>query len=170
MPRIFFHGISEWSVFFRNRLRNLPCGQRTCVELDALHLRIHRQVRAEHIRRGEEGDAHDLAIIQREAGKQIVQNGLLVHDPAENDVLNRGAAQKVRKRVGDVVHDHSSDFVRDEEGVHIPAPVAVQIGTGGQQALELLAGGSLAHAHRPADEIEALHAVASGSSGSRKQR
>ena len=91
-------------------------------------------------------------------GEQRIQNRLLVHDPTEHHMVDLRAAQEAREQMNDVVHDHGFRLFRDAEGMQIPAPVAVQKRTALKQRLKLFRGGCLAHAHRPADQKQALAA------------
>ena len=83
----------------------------------------------------------------------MVDDLLLVHDPAENDILIGCAVDEVVQHVGDVVQHQRLCLLCYLKGVGVPAPIAVQENRVVQSTFEQLAGRCFPNAHRAADHI-----------------
>ena len=101
-----------------------------------------------------EGDGDDARSLRAQARENCIEDGLLMHHPAEDDIFICAAGEKIIEDMADIIQYHGFCLVRDGEGVHLPAPVAVEKRAGGEHPLEQAAGCGFSHAHRAADEIQ----------------
>ena len=74
-----------------------------------------------------------------------------MHHPAEDDGFVGGATEEIVQQVADVVQYHRFGFLIDQEGIGVPAPVAVQKDTAGQLLFQLLADCGFPYPHGAAD-------------------
>ena len=70
-----------------------------------------------------------------------------MHNPAENDVLIGGAADKVIEHMGNIVHHHAFCLVCYLKGAGVLAPVTVQKYAVEQLFFQILEDGGFANPH-----------------------
>ena len=93
----------------------------------------------------------------RQLPAQPVKDPLLVEHPGEEHRPPAGALQEIAQQKADVFQHQLPVGGAGVEGLHPPAPVPLQPDAGGQQLLQLLGGGGLAHPHGSAQQHQRLH-------------
>ena len=73
-----------------------------------------------------QSEAVDMYAFQGKILQNGIHDGLIMHDPAEQYVLEFIAKKEIFQMVTDVVQNESAGFFRDDKGEHGPAPVSVE--------------------------------------------
>ena len=86
-----------------------------------------------------------------------IDDGLFMHDPAEDDVVIGRTGEEVIENITDVIDDHRLCFFIYLKGMPVPAPVTIEEDTVIERVFQLLGDGCFANTHRSSDQIECFH-------------